>query len=146
MDHLELFSRLIYISFFQPFGHNQSQATILEENIILKATEVQYPSKPAVSQEAKNFIRRCLAYRKDERLDVQQMVKDPYLCPPQTKQQRLAAQAAQQQQQQQHHHHYHHHQQQQPTSGASGAASSTSGSSFASSFQSQYHGQNSGDS
>ena len=36
-------------SFFQPFGHNQSQATILEENIILKATEVQFPNKPTVS-------------------------------------------------------------------------------------------------
>lgn len=91
------------IILFQPFGHNQSQATILEENIILKATEVQFPAKPAISHEAKNFIRRCLAYRKDDRMDVQQTVKDAYLCPPQTKQQKLAAQqaAAQQQQQQQ---------------------------------------------
>jgi tousled-like kinase len=37
----------------KPFGHNQSQATILEENTILKATEVQFPTKPAVSLEAK---------------------------------------------------------------------------------------------
>jgi len=37
----------------QPFGHNQSQATILEENTILKATEVEFPAKPAVSGEAK---------------------------------------------------------------------------------------------
>ena len=37
----------------QPFGHNQSQATILEENTILKATEVEFPAKPAVSNEAK---------------------------------------------------------------------------------------------
>jgi serine/threonine protein kinase len=99
------FAVLIYIATlilsFQPFGHNQSQATILEENIILKATDVQFPPKPAISQEAKSFIRRCLAYRKDDRMDVQQTVKDPYLCPPQTKQQKLqAAQAAQQAQQQ----------------------------------------------
>lgn len=40
-------------SFLQPFGHNQSQATILEENTILKATEVEFPAKPAVSFEAK---------------------------------------------------------------------------------------------
>lgn len=39
--------------FFQPFGHNQSQATILEENTILKATDVQFSNKPAVSSEAK---------------------------------------------------------------------------------------------
>ena len=37
----------------QPFGHNQSQATILEENTILKATDVQFSNKPAVSSEAK---------------------------------------------------------------------------------------------
>lgn len=40
----------------KPFGHNQSQATILEENTILKATEVQFSNKPTVSNEAKvNF-------------------------------------------------------------------------------------------
>lgn len=37
----------------KPFGHNQSQATILEENTILKATDVQFPPKPVVSNEAK---------------------------------------------------------------------------------------------
>lgn len=37
----------------KPFGHNQSQATILEENTILKATEVQFANKPAVTNEAK---------------------------------------------------------------------------------------------
>lgn len=37
----------------KPFGHNQSQATILEENTILKATEVQFSNKPSVSNEAK---------------------------------------------------------------------------------------------
>lgn len=41
----------------KPFGHNQSQATILEENTILKATEVQFPNKPTVSNEAKVCIR-----------------------------------------------------------------------------------------
>ena len=39
--------------FFQPFGHNLSQAAILEENTILKATEVDFPVKPPVSPEAK---------------------------------------------------------------------------------------------
>src|SRR5690606_18569642 len=40
------------VSRLQPFGHNQSQATILEENTILKATEVEFPPKPVVSNEA----------------------------------------------------------------------------------------------
>merc|ERR1719312_2204602 len=85
----------------KPFGHNQSQATILEENTILKATEVQFPKKPTVSAEAKNFIRRCLCYRKDERMDVRLMFQEVYLCPPVSKaaakkeqQMQAAAQAA----------------------------------------------------
>jgi protein tyrosine phosphatase (PTP) superfamily phosphohydrolase (DUF442 family) len=44
---------LLTLIFPQPFGHNQSQATILEENTILKATEVQFANKPTVSTEAK---------------------------------------------------------------------------------------------
>ena len=47
---------LHYKNCFQPFGHNQSQATILEENTILKATEVQFANKPTVSNEAKVLI------------------------------------------------------------------------------------------
>uniref|UniRef100_A0A2K6S9U9 Tousled like kinase 2 n=1 Tax=Saimiri boliviensis boliviensis TaxID=39432 RepID=A0A2K6S9U9_SAIBB len=64
-----------------PFGHNQSQQDILQENTILKATEVQFPPKPVVTPEAKAFIRRCLAYRKEDRIDVQQLACDPYLLP-----------------------------------------------------------------
>ena len=41
------------LSALQPFGHNQSQQDILQENTILKATEVQFPAKPVVSPEAK---------------------------------------------------------------------------------------------
>uniref|UniRef100_A0A8D8RDI0 Serine/threonine-protein kinase tousled-like 2 n=1 Tax=Cacopsylla melanoneura TaxID=428564 RepID=A0A8D8RDI0_9HEMI len=44
----------------KPFGHNQSQATILEENTILKATEVQFANKPTVSNEAK--VRKALLH------------------------------------------------------------------------------------
>lgn len=51
----------------KPFGHNQSQATILEENTILKATEVQFANKPTVSNEAKVIkliflILTCIIY------------------------------------------------------------------------------------
>ncbi|XP_044302977.1 serine/threonine-protein kinase tousled-like 2 isoform X3 [Varanus komodoensis] len=66
---------------YLPFGHNQSQQDILQENTILKATEVQFPPKPVVTPEAKAFIRRCLAYRKEDRIDVQQLACDPYLLP-----------------------------------------------------------------
>ncbi|KAL1495063.1 hypothetical protein ABEB36_010540 [Hypothenemus hampei] len=91
----------------KPFGHNQSQATILEENTILKATEVQFANKPAVTNEAKSFIRSCLAYRKEDRIDVLSLAKHEYLQPPMPKHSRLTSnqqaqqqQAAQQQQQQ----------------------------------------------
>lgn len=42
-----------HVLVLQPFGHNQSQQDILQENTILKATEVQFPVKPVVSNEAK---------------------------------------------------------------------------------------------
>ncbi|KAK3588071.1 hypothetical protein CHS0354_012124 [Potamilus streckersoni] len=66
----------------KPFGHNLSQAAILEENTILKATEVDFPSKPPVSPEAKAFIRRCLQYKKEMRPEVLQLAIDDYLKPP----------------------------------------------------------------
>ncbi|XP_055935139.1 serine/threonine-protein kinase tousled-like 2 isoform X2 [Argiope bruennichi] len=65
----------------KPFGHNQSQATILEENTILKAKEVEFPPKPVVSNEAKQFIRRCLQYRKEDRIDVFSLANEDYLKP-----------------------------------------------------------------
>lgn len=65
----------------KPFGHNQSQATILEENTILKAKEVEFPPKPVVSNEAKHFIRRCLQYRKEDRIDVFALANEDYLKP-----------------------------------------------------------------
>ncbi len=47
----------------QPFGHDLSQASILEQNTILKATEVDFPPKPPISPEAKVsvllFTLRC---------------------------------------------------------------------------------------
>ncbi|KAJ1522571.1 hypothetical protein ONE63_001756 [Megalurothrips usitatus] len=88
----------------KPFGHNQSQATILEENTILKATEVQFANKPTVSPEAKSFIRSCLAYRKEDRIDVFALARHEYLQPPvpkhgrQTSSQQIQAQQQQQQQ------------------------------------------------
>ena len=51
----DLFSDVtcVCVWLWQPFGHNLSQAAILEENTILKATDVEFPNKPPVSSEAK---------------------------------------------------------------------------------------------
>ncbi|CAB3979129.1 serine threonine- kinase tousled-like 2 isoform X4 [Paramuricea clavata] len=65
----------------KPFGHNMSQTAILENHTILKATEVEFPPKPSVSNEAKNFVRRCLEYNKDSRADVFAIAEDLYLKP-----------------------------------------------------------------
>ncbi|EDV27194.1 uncharacterized protein TRIADDRAFT_23353 [Trichoplax adhaerens] len=65
----------------KPFGHDMSQSAILEQKTILKAVTVDFPSKPAVSSEAKNFVRRCLQYRKEDRPDVLSLCDDPYLRP-----------------------------------------------------------------
>ncbi|XP_052797810.1 serine/threonine-protein kinase tousled-like 2 isoform X2 [Mya arenaria] len=65
----------------KPFGHNLSQAAILEENTILNAKEVEFPSKPPVTPEAKTFIRKCLQYKKEMRPDVLQLSQDNYLMP-----------------------------------------------------------------
>lgn len=55
---LDWYVRLIPVPFvpssvLQPFGHNLSQASILQQNTILNATQVEFPAKPPVSQEAK---------------------------------------------------------------------------------------------
>ncbi|TNN85950.1 Serine/threonine-protein kinase tousled-like 2 [Liparis tanakae] len=69
------------VDVWSPFGHNQSQQDILQENTILKATDVQFAPKPVVTPEAKAFIRRCLVYRKEDRIDVHQLASDPFLMP-----------------------------------------------------------------
>ncbi|UJR15715.1 hypothetical protein I4U23_002650 [Adineta vaga] len=63
----------------KPYGHNQSQAAILENQTILKAKEVEFPAKPIISDGAKSFIRRCLTYNVRDRPDVNQLSEDEYL-------------------------------------------------------------------
>ena len=55
------------------------QEKILREEVIVNARAVEFPAKPAVSEEAKDFIRRCLSYRQDQRPDVAAASADPYL-------------------------------------------------------------------
>ena len=89
----------------KPFGHNMSQQAILQNRTILNAHHVEFPPKPAVSQEAKvcirlecdvlgsvlllthfffvrglqDFLKRCLMYQKEHRPDVLTILRDPYL-------------------------------------------------------------------
>ncbi|XP_008789869.2 serine/threonine-protein kinase TOUSLED [Phoenix dactylifera] len=63
----------------RPFGHDQTQERILREDTIINARKVEFPQKPAVSNEAKELIRRCLTYNQAERPDVLTIAQDPYL-------------------------------------------------------------------
>lgn len=54
----------------RPFGHDQSQEQLLRNEVMLNAKEVTFPNKPIVSSECKDFIRRCLAYKQEDRLDI----------------------------------------------------------------------------
>ncbi|KAL4420566.1 hypothetical protein ABPG75_010222 [Micractinium tetrahymenae] len=63
----------------RPFGHEQSQEQILRNEVMLNAREVAFPTRPAISPECKDFIRRCLAYRQEDRLDVHAAAAHPYM-------------------------------------------------------------------
>lgn len=63
----------------RPFGHDQTQERILREDTIIKARKVDFPSRPNVSSEAKELIRRCLTYNQAERPDVLSLAQDAYL-------------------------------------------------------------------
>ncbi|KAI5071541.1 hypothetical protein GOP47_0013792 [Adiantum capillus-veneris] len=72
-----LFYQMLYGK--RPFGHGQTQERILREDTIMKAHKVEFPSKPSISNEAKEFIRKCLTYNQSDRPDVLTAAHDPYL-------------------------------------------------------------------
>eukprot|EP00250_Pteridium_aquilinum_P035223 c891_g1_i1 orf=671-2644(+) len=72
-----LFYQMLYGR--RPFGHGQTQERILREDTIIKANKVEFPSKPSISNEAKEFIRKCLTYNQSDRPDVLTAAHDPYL-------------------------------------------------------------------
>lgn len=63
----------------RPFGHGQTQERILREDTIIKALKVEFPSKPSISNDAKEFIRKCLTYNQVDRPDVLTVAQDAYL-------------------------------------------------------------------
>lgn len=69
----------------RPFGEGLSQDSMLKSETMLKATKVEFPPKPVVSDAAKDFIRRCLTYSQDLRPTVEKLCEDPYLKAPKKK-------------------------------------------------------------
>jgi tousled-like kinase len=63
----------------RPFGEGQSQESILQQETVLRAKTVAFPSRPLVSDPAKDFIRRCLTPSQDLRPDIETLCQDPYV-------------------------------------------------------------------
>ncbi|ELR18208.1 protein kinase domain containing protein [Acanthamoeba castellanii str. Neff] len=78
-----IFYQLLYGK--KPFGNNCSQQKLLVDQIITKATEVEFPAKPQISPKGKAFIKRCLTPHQSERPDVLTVCEDAYLKEKSTK-------------------------------------------------------------
>jgi len=63
----------------KPFGNNLSQQKLLSERVISKSVTVEFPARTGISKEAKEFIRRCLQPRQDNRPEVLAICNDEYL-------------------------------------------------------------------
>lgn len=72
-----IFYELLYG--IKPFGQGLSQETVFKDQVIVNSGSVNFPSKPAVSSECKEFIRKCLDYNQDERFDVLEACNSLYL-------------------------------------------------------------------
>eukprot|EP00667_Euglena_gracilis_P005795 EG_transcript_5834 len=62
----------------KPFGNDVSQQQLVQNQIILNAHKVKFPSKPLVSDVTKDFISRLLCHNQDERPDIFAVCADPY--------------------------------------------------------------------
>ena len=56
-----------------------TQERILKEEVILKSYNVHFPQKPSVSNECKDFIKKCLAYNFEDRWDINSAFQCSYL-------------------------------------------------------------------
>lgn len=55
-----------------------SQERILKEDVIVKA-KLAFPNKPTVSSDCKEFLKRCLEFRAEDRYSVQEAIGSNYL-------------------------------------------------------------------
>ena len=63
----------------KPFGHNCSQEKLIKDKIMQNAKIVEFPEKPFISDECKNFIKHCLSYKQENRYDVIQAMKSSFI-------------------------------------------------------------------
>lgn len=62
----------------KPFGHDQSQEKMFREKTVAHQ-ELQFPPRPAVSDAAKDFMRKCLTRSAVDRPDVKLAMLHPFL-------------------------------------------------------------------
>lgn len=62
----------------KPFGHDQTQQKIFREKTVA-TQELEFPSRPVVSDLAKDFMRKCLTRRATVRPDVQEALQHGFL-------------------------------------------------------------------
>lgn len=72
---------ILYEMFFRvkPFGQNYTQDKLLKDKIMYNARKVEFPPKPVISEECKDFIKHCLASRQEDRYDVFQALNSPFI-------------------------------------------------------------------
>ena len=72
---------ILFEMFFRkkPFGQNYTQDKLLKDHVMQNAKVVEIPSKPNISEECKDFIKRCLAYHPEDRYDVFQALESPFI-------------------------------------------------------------------
>ncbi|KAK0421275.1 hypothetical protein QR680_015151 [Steinernema hermaphroditum] len=57
----------------KPFGNGETQRSLWQNGTIARADEVVFPATPAVSELAKDFIRRCLQANRENRADFREL-------------------------------------------------------------------------
>ena len=72
---------ILFEMFFRkkPFGQNYTQDKLLKDRVMQNAKVVDFPNKPNISEECKDFIKRCLAYHPEDRYDVFQALESPFI-------------------------------------------------------------------
>ena len=63
----------------KPFGQNYSQEKLIKDKIMQNAKNVEFPDEPKISEECKNFIKKCLAYNQEDRYDVFEAINSPFI-------------------------------------------------------------------
>ncbi|KAJ6237327.1 tousled-like kinase [Anaeramoeba flamelloides] len=67
---------------YRPFGEKMSPVDLWNQNVIInQGKNINFPKKPNISNDTKQFIKLCLTYDQEKRPDVLTISQHPYLNP-----------------------------------------------------------------